>query len=78
MAAKNKKNSKKIDLLEMSNNERVQLIKGVKEKLRQKIIEAKLWQTLLEAENVTINGKAIIQEQDSLTGFCLRNELPHV
>lgn len=75
MGAKNKKNSKTIDLMKMSNSERVVLIKGVKEKLREKVIEAKLWQSLLEAENVTINGKEIFQDQTSLKGICLRDEL---
>jgi len=75
MGARNKKKLKKLDLLEMSNPQRIQLIKEVREKLRQKMAEAKLWQSLFEAENVTINGKAIFQDQDPLTGFCLRDEL---
>jgi hypothetical protein len=75
MGAKNKKNSKTIDLMKMSNSERVVLIKGVKEKLREKAIEAKLWQSLLEAENVIINGKEIVQDQTSLKSICLRDEL---
>jgi len=79
MGIKNKKKLKKLDLLEMPNPERIELIKEVREKLRQKMAEAKLWKSFIEAENLTINGKAIIQEQDSLTGFCLlKNELPHV
>jgi len=72
MNAKNKNNSKKIDLLKMSDNERIQLIKGVKERLRERIMEAKLLQSLLEAENVTINGKTISLDQYAMTGLCLR------
>jgi hypothetical protein len=37
-----KRNKKKRDLLEMSNRERTQLIREVREKLRQKAIESKL------------------------------------
>lgn len=75
MGAKNKKNSKKIDLLEMSKCERIQLIRGVKEKIRQKIIEEKLWQSLVETENLTINGKAIFQDHEQLVGLCLKDRL---
>jgi hypothetical protein len=58
----------------MSNSERIQLIEGIKEQLKHKAIEARLWQSLLEAENVTINGKAIVQDQEPLTRFCHRND----
>ncbi|NWG11100.1 hypothetical protein HXY33_05045 [Candidatus Bathyarchaeota archaeon] len=68
MGAKNKKNSKKVDLLEMPKNERLQLIREVKEKLQQKVTEEKLWQSLLETENVTVNGKVLFRDQEQLTG----------
>lgn len=73
MNTKNK-NSKKIDISKMSKNERIKLLKEVKEKLREKIIEAKLWQSLIETETVTINGNTIFLEQDPLKGLCLGNE----
>jgi hypothetical protein len=60
MGLQNKKKKEKLDLLEMSNPERMRLIKEVREKLRQKAMEAKLWQRLLEAENLTINGNIVI------------------
>lgn len=59
MAARNKKNAKKIDLSEMRASERNQLLREVKEGLRQKILEAKLWQKLLEVENITVNGNSV-------------------
>ncbi|MGQ9545439.1 MAG: hypothetical protein ACUVQX_06605, partial [Candidatus Bathycorpusculaceae bacterium] len=65
MNSKNK-NSKKIDISKMPKNERIKLLREVKEKLREKIIEAKLWQSLVEAETVTINGKTVFLEQESL------------
>jgi len=55
MGARNKKKLKRLDLLEMSNSERNQLVKEVREKLRQRITEAKLWQSLLEVKSLTIN-----------------------
>jgi hypothetical protein len=73
MKTKNK-NSKKIDISKMPKNERIKLIREVREKLREKIIEAKLWQSLIEAEKVTINGNTIFSEQDSLKGLQLAND----
>lgn len=75
MGAKNRRKSKRINLLEMSKSERIQLIRGVKEKIRQKIIEEKLWHSLLETEKLTINGKAIFQDQEQLVGLYLKDRL---
>jgi len=75
MRARNKKKLKKLNLLEMSNPQRIQVIKEVREKLRLKIVEAKLWQQLLEAENLTINGNTVYRENQQLTGFYLRNDV---
>lgn len=75
MGARNKKKLKKPNLLKMPNHERIQLTKEIKEKLRQKIIEAKLWQSLLGAENVTINGNIVCKENQQLNGFYLRKRV---
>jgi len=75
MGMRNKKKSKKLNLLEMSNHKRIQLIKEVKEKLQQKVIEAKVWQSLLEAENLTINGNIVCRENQQLSGFYLRHRV---
>ena len=66
MGTKNKKKLKKLDLLEMPNPERIKLIKEVREKLRQKMAEAKLWQSLFEAENLTINGNIVCREDEQI------------
>ena len=71
MGARNKKKLKKPNLLEMSNHERNELIKEVREKLRQKTVEAKLWQSLLEAESLTINGNVVYKSNQPLHGFTL-------
>ncbi|MGB9777951.1 MAG: hypothetical protein ACPLW8_00980 [Candidatus Bathyarchaeales archaeon] len=68
------KNSKKIDISKIPQKEKIKLIREIKEQLKEKIIEAKLWQSLIEAGTVTINGNTIFLEQDSLKGFCLGNE----
>ena len=75
MGIKNKKKLKKLDLLEMPNPERIKLIAEVREKLRQKIAEAKLWQSLLEAENLTINGNIVCREDEQFSRFCFDNKI---
>ena len=71
MGIKNERKLKKLDLLEMPNPERIKLIREVREKLRQKMAEAKLWQSLLEAENLTVNGNIVYTEDEQLVGFSL-------
>jgi len=71
MDARNKKKLKKLNVLEISKHERTQLIKEVREKLRQKTIETKLSQSLLEAENLTINGNIMCKSNQLLHGFKL-------
>ncbi|MCK4439512.1 hypothetical protein KAU85_00880 [Candidatus Bathyarchaeota archaeon] len=66
-----KRNKKKLDLLEMSGRERTQLIKEIRGKLRKKVVESKLQQMLLEAENVTVNGHVVYDENQQLSGLCL-------
>jgi len=69
MVTRNKKKTQKLDLLEMPNPERSQLINEVREKLRKKVVEAKLWQLLLDVENLTINGNIVYREDLQISGF---------
>ncbi|MEM2117582.1 MAG: hypothetical protein QW386_01000 [Candidatus Bathyarchaeia archaeon] len=66
MGSKNKKSQ---NLLELPNPERLKLIKELREKLQQRIIEEKLWQSLLETENIVINGNTVYQMGEQLCGF---------
>jgi hypothetical protein len=68
MASRSKK-SKNQNLLEIPDVERIKILKEMKESLRQKIIEAKMWKSLLELENLVINGETIYCEGNRLTGF---------
>jgi hypothetical protein len=72
---KNRNKSKKLNLLEMSEVERYKLIRAVKENLQQKIAEAKMWQSFLDAENLTINGKIVLREETRLTKLSLKTEM---
>lgn len=69
MGIRNKRKVKKLNLLDMSNYERKMLIKEARETLRQKTIEAKLWQSLLEAQDLTINGDTVYESSEPLNGF---------
>ena len=73
--AKKKDKAKKLNLLEFSDAERVKLLKEIKRNLQEKIVEAKLWKSLLEVENVVINGKVIFTEEDPLTGLWLERKI---
>jgi|YelNatPaOPRAMG01_1025707.scaffolds.fasta_scaffold48334_2 hypothetical protein len=72
MGAKNRKTQKKVDLLEMSNIERVEVIEKLKQSLRQSISEARLWKTLLRYENVTINGHVVFSSDSPLEGLSVQ------
>jgi hypothetical protein len=72
MAAKNKKTQKKKDLLEMSDVERAKVIEKLKQSLQQSISEAKLWKTLLQYENVTINGHVVFSSDNPLEGLSVQ------
>jgi hypothetical protein len=71
MGAKNKKSHKKINLLDMPDSEKIKTIQELKQDLRQKIIEAKLWQSFVNAENITINGETIQWKTIDLKGLTL-------
>lgn len=71
MVTRHKKKSKQLDLLKMPNPERIQLIKKIKENLRRKITETKLWQSLLEVESLTINGNIVYRGDQPLSGLFL-------
>jgi hypothetical protein len=59
---------KKVDVLKLSKSEKAHLLKEAKEKLRQKMVEARFWQSFAETERVTINGYKIDFEDDGLKG----------
>ncbi len=60
---------KKVDLLELSDPEKTHFLKEAKENLRQKLVEARFWQSLAETERVVINGQKIDFEDVALKGF---------
>lgn len=69
MATPNKKKNKKIDLLQVNATERIQLIKKARETFQMKLAEEKLWQSLLNVDNLTINGNTVYSENEQLKGL---------
>jgi hypothetical protein len=59
MVAKKQKLKIKIDLTDMPDSEKIKVIHDLRQNLRQKIAEEKLWQCLSNIENVVINGETI-------------------
>jgi hypothetical protein len=66
---KPKSNPQTIDLLELSGSKKTRFLKEAKEKLRQKLMEAKFLQSFAKTERVTINGQKIDFENGDLKGF---------
>jgi hypothetical protein len=75
MALFKKKKSRRIDLLEMSESERIKLILEVKESLKQKAVEAKLWQSFMQADDLTINGEQVQCDDVQLKGLSIEDLL---
>ena len=50
---------KNVDLLELSSSKKTRLLKEAKEKMQQKLMEARFWQSLAKTERITINGQKI-------------------
>jgi hypothetical protein len=67
--SKNSKPKKEVDILKLSKSEKVHLLKEAKDNLRQKLVEARFWQSLAEIERVTINGYKIDFENGCLKGL---------
>jgi len=73
MSRKKKKSKpkkvEKVDVLKLSKSKKAHLLKEAKDNLRQKLVEAKFWQSLAETERVTINGYKIDFENGDLKGL---------
>lgn len=70
MFGRNKK-TKNIDLLSIPDSERIKVIREIRRKLQEKVIERKLMRSFVEAETLTINGEDIFNAVEPLKGFAL-------
>lgn len=69
MGIRNKNKPKKINLLDMPDEEKLRMIREIKQNLRLRAAEAKLWQSLIEADSLTVNGQQIVCEGNRLVGL---------
>jgi len=73
MKLMNRKHDQKRNLLELSEPDKVKLMRAAKEQLKQSTIEAKLWNSLLEMESLAVNGGLVYNDKQVLKGLCLEN-----
>jgi len=64
--------NKKVNFIEMQNPEKIRLLEKMRKQLKQTIAEAKLIHSLLQVENLTVNGNIIYKENEQLTGISLQ------
>jgi hypothetical protein len=69
MVEQNKKKNKKVDLLEMQNPDKIRLLEKMRKQLKQTIAEAKLMHSLLQVENLIVNGNIVYKENEQFTGL---------
>jgi hypothetical protein len=68
-----KNGTKENDLLKLSDAERMKTLKTLKESLKQKIVEAKMWNSFLKLESLVINGQTVFCETNTFEGFSFRS-----
>ncbi|MEM2106041.1 MAG: hypothetical protein QXV21_06235 [Candidatus Bathyarchaeia archaeon] len=71
MATRNKKNAK-VNLLEVHDSDRAVILEKVKKQFKQTVAEAKLMHSLLQIENLTVNGNVVYKEDEQFTGFSIQ------
>jgi hypothetical protein len=69
-----KSNPQTIDLLELSGSKKTRFLKEAKEKMRQKLMEAKFLLSFAETQRIKINGQIIDFKNGELKKFTC-NEL---
>lgn len=70
MVWRNKKPEKN-DLLSIPDSKKIQVIKEIRRKLQEKIMEEKMVRSLLKTETLTVNGNLIYAANEPLKGFTL-------
>jgi hypothetical protein len=63
----------KIQLLELPQATRTELIRKIRRKLSQNTLEAKMWQELLQVDNLTINGITVWKGKQPRGRFYVRS-----
>jgi hypothetical protein len=63
------KKHKKINILEIPEMERSQVLREARQKLRARIVEEKLLRFLMNSEVLSINGKIVYKSNEPLQGL---------
>lgn len=71
MLAKNKKTQRKIDLLELSEEERARIIEEIRRSLQRSLSEAKLCRSLIQCDTVVVNGRLVFSDESPLEGLSI-------
>ena len=69
-----RRRKKNPDLLEMSASERNKFTRELQQRIKKKAVESKLKQMLLEASNLTVNGKVVLDENQPLQGITVHRK----
>ena len=72
MSAKNKKSKNRINLLEVPESERSDVLERLRQILRQNAAETRLWNYLLQCETLTINGHVVFSGETALDGLLMQ------
>ncbi|MEM3581576.1 MAG: hypothetical protein QXQ64_10040 [Candidatus Bathyarchaeia archaeon] len=72
MGAKRNNSKKKLNLLEVPESERTNVLEKIRQALRQSAVETKLWNALLQCEMLTINGQVVFSEENVLDGLLMQ------
>lgn len=70
-----KKRSKKNNVLELSEPDKIRLMSKAREELKETRVEAKLWQMLLNVDNLMVNGNLVCGEKSQLSSLSLEDIL---
>lgn len=70
-----KKRSKTNNVLELSEPDKIRLMSKAREELKETRVEAKLWQMLLNVDNLMVNGNLVCGEKSQLSSLSLEDIL---
>ncbi|MEM3581371.1 MAG: hypothetical protein QXH40_05185 [Candidatus Bathyarchaeia archaeon] len=75
MGAKRNNSKKKLNLLEVPESERTNVLEKIRQALRQSAVETKLWNAFLQCETLTINGQVVFSEENALDAVNAKTDL---
>jgi hypothetical protein len=65
----------KNNILELSEPDKIRLMSKAREELKETRVEAKLWQMLLNVDNLMVNGNLVCGDKQQLSSLSLEDVL---